>query len=116
MSTTVQFRQATQAADEILKADKAKEKLQWARLTVASMPKDIQRLALEYIGAELAAKAMKAQLQAALDDKVDAPSGKRLLVTAGRDIGPDTDFVLVAWAKATSGQTKVLSFDQFVKG
>ena len=58
----------------------------------------------------------KAALQAWLDDKVEAPSGKRLVVTLGRDVGPATDGVLVAWAAATSGGTKVISFDQFIKG
>ena len=112
--STINFRQATAQADSILKADKAK--LQWAKLPLADMPKDIQALAIAAIEAELTAKSAKAALQSALDDKVDAPAGKRLVVTLGRDVSAATDSVLVAWAAASQGQTRVITFDQFIKG
>ena len=116
--TTVQFRQATQAADQILKADKAKEKekLQWAKMPIADMPNDIQALAANAIEAEIFARAAMATLQAALDDKVIAPSGKRLVVTLGRQVSASTDSVLVAWAPQAASGTRVISFDQFIKG
>ena len=114
MATPVTFRQATVAANEMLRNDKAK--LQWAKLPFADMPKDIQTLAIEAVEAEIAAREAKAALQQALDDKVEAPTGKRLVVTLGRDVGPNTDSVLVAWAAASAGSTRVITFDQFTKG
>ena len=113
--TNVSFRSdVTKAADSILKADKAK--LQWSKLPIADLPRDLQALAAELIDAECAARAAKAALQAALDDKVEAPAGKRLVVTLGRDVSPATDSLLVAWTAASAGSTRVISFAQFVKG
>ena len=80
------------------------------------MPADIQSLAIAAVEAELIAKSAKSALQSALDDKVNAPSGKRLIVTLGRDVSEHTDSVLVAWASALSPSTRVISFDQFTKG
>jgi hypothetical protein len=111
---TINFKQATSQANDILKADKAR--LQWAKLPFSDMPKDLQQLAMDAVEAEITARTAKAALQSALDDKVDAPSGKRLVVTLGRDVSPSTDSVLVAWAAATSGGTKVISFNQFIAG
>lgn len=111
---SITFKQASQAADAILKSDKAK--LQWAKLPLADMPQDIRALAIETIGAEIKAKQAREALQSALDDKVDAPRGKRLVVTLGRQVSSETDSVLVAWADEAKGQTRVISFDQFVKG
>jgi len=112
---TIAFKsQTSAAADAILRADKAK--LSWAKLPFADMPRDLQQLAMAAVEAEINARQVKAALQQALDDKVDAPSGKRLVVTLGRDVGPNTDGVLVAWAAATSGGTKVISFNQFIAG
>lgn len=110
---SINFR-TEQAANSILKADKAK--LQWSKLPFSDMPKDMQAVAIKAVEAELEAKAAKAALQAMLDDKVEAPSGKRLVVTLGRDVSPATDGVLVAWAAASAGGTKTISFDQFIKG
>lgn len=114
MATPVQFRQATADANAMLRNDKAK--LTWAKLPFADMPRDIQSLAIAATEAELAAREAKAALQSALDDKVQSPPGKRLIVTLGRDVSPSTDSVLVAWANATSQGTKVITFDQFTKG
>jgi len=111
---TINFKSTTAQADAILRADKAK--LQWSKLPLDDMPDDLQSLAIAALEAEIAARKAKAELQSALDDKVDAPSGKRLVVTLGRDVGPNTDGVLVAWAPLGAGGTKVISFDQFVKG
>ncbi len=114
MTSPISFRQATSQADTILKQDKAK--LQWAKLPLYDLPKDGQAIAAAAIEAEIAAREAKALLQAFLDDKVEAPQGKRLVVTLGRDVGPNTDSVLVAWANATSSGTRVITFDQFIRG
>jgi hypothetical protein len=111
---SISFKQAETAATNILRNDKAK--LAWAKLPFADMPTDIQRLAISAVEAELLAKSAKSALQSALDDKVNAPSGKRLIVTLGRDVSEHTDSVLVAWANANAPSTKVISFDQFTKG
>ena len=114
MTSPVTFKSATQAADAILKADKAK--LQWAKLPIDDLPDDIQALAIAAINAEIAARAAKSALQSALDDKVNAPVGKRLVVTLGRDVSASTDYVLYAWAPQGSPSTRVVSFEQFVRG
>jgi hypothetical protein len=111
--TSINFR-TEQAANQILKADKAK--LVWSKLPFSDMPRDMQAVAIKAVEAELDAKAAKAALQAMLDDKVEAPAGKRLVVTLGRDVSASTDGVLVAWATASAGGTKVITFDQFIKG
>ena len=111
---SISFKQAEQSANAILRNDKAK--LTWSRLPLVDMPKDIQALAVQALDAEIAARETKAMLQSALDDKVEALTGKRLIVTLGRDVGSNTDSVLVAWAQASTGATKVISFDQFTKG
>lgn len=111
--TAIQFK-AEQAANAILKADKAK--LAWFKMPLASLPSDIQALAIAALNAEIAAKETKAALQSALDDKAEQKPGKRLVVTLGRDVGPNTDSILCAWADEAKGQTRVVSFDQFVKG
>lgn len=114
MSTPVTFKTATAAADAILRQDRIK--LQWAKLLLADLPKDIQLLAIEAINAEIAARAAKDALQSALDDKVNAPSGKRLIVTLGRAVDANTDSILYAWGTASAGSTRIVSFDQFTKG
>ena len=111
---SISFKAAETAATNILRADKAK--LAWSKLPFSDMPKDIQLLAIAAVEAELTAKAAKSALQSALDDKVNAPSGKRLIVTLGRDVTEHTDSVLVAWANANAPSTRVISFDQFTKG
>ena len=111
---TINFKSATSQANDILKADKAK--LQWKMLPFSDMPRDIQAMAVSAVEAAIAARDAKAALQAALDDKVEAPSGKRLIVTLGRDVGPNTDGVLYAWTTASTSGTKVVSFNEFVKG
>ncbi len=111
---TITFKQAEQAATNILRNDRVK--LTWAKMPFSEMPNDIMQLALAAVHAEINSRQCKAALQSALDDKVVAPSGKRLIVTLGRDVGPNTDSVLVAWASALSPSTKVISFDQFIKG
>lgn len=112
MATPITFRGASQAADAILKADKAK--LTWAKMSFADMPSDIQALACTAVETEMASREAKAALQAALDDKVEAPTGKRLIVTLGRDVSPSTDSVLVAWANASSNGTKSITFADFI--
>lgn len=114
MATPVQFKAATTAANEILRADRAK--LQWSKLPISDMPEDIQALAYEALQAELNAQRAKSALQAALDDKVQAPAGKRLVVTLGRQVSESTDSVLVAWAAAAVGSTRTISFNEFVRG
>ena len=115
MATPVTFRQQLNAeANTLLRAD-AKAKLEWSKLPIADMPRDIQALAAAAIDAEISARNAKAALQSALDDKVQAPSGKRLIVALGRDVSPVTDSVLVAWANASSGGTRIISFDQFTR-
>jgi hypothetical protein len=113
MASPITFRQSTtQAADAILKSDKAK--LQWAKMPIDDLPNDIQALAAEAIQNEIATREAKLRLQAALDDKVEAPTGKRLIVTLGRDVSDSTDSILVAWANASSSGTKTISFADFV--
>ena len=114
MTSPITFKSATQAADAILKADKAK--LQWAKLPIDSLPQAIQQQAVDAINAAIAARNAKDALQTMLDNSVDAPSGKRLVVTLGRDVSPSTDHVLYAWASAGSPSTRVVSFEQFVRG
>ena len=116
MSSPITFRNPAATADAILKADrKERDKLQWSKLPFADLPSDLQRLAALAVQARVTADATMADLQFALDDKVEAPTGKRLVVTLGRDAGPNTDSVLVAWASASSGGTKTISFAQFTK-
>ena len=114
MATPFTFKSAEKSANEMLRADKTK--LTWAKLPFDDMPKDIAKLAMSAVAAEINARSAKAELQSALDEKVEAPSGKRLVVTLGRDVGPNTDGVLVAWASASAGGAKVITFDQFIKG
>lgn len=111
MSSTINFKSASAAADAILKADKAK--LEWRKLPFVEMPQDLQALAIVACNAAIAAREARDALQSALDDKVEAPPGKRLVVTLGRDVGPSTDSVLVAWASAGAGTTKTISFADF---
>lgn len=111
---SVQFKSTEAAANAILRNDRVK--LQWNKLAIASLPRDIQSLAIDAINAEIAAKAAKEALQSALDDKVVAPSGKRLIVALGRDVGPNTDSLLYAWADQAKGTTRTVTFDQFIKG
>lgn len=108
------FKQAETQANAILRNDKAK--LQWAKLTVSDMPADIQQLAKAAVVAELAAAARKAELQEALNEKVEAPRGKRLIVTLGRQVSLEQDHILYAWGDVSASSTRVVSFDQFVKG
>lgn len=110
MATAINFK-AEQAANTILRQDKAK--LDWAKLPLAELPKDLQSLAIDALNAQLAANTAIAALQSGLDDKVDGPAGKRLIVTLGRRIDASTDAVLVAWANASAGGTKTLTFAQF---
>ena len=113
MTTPITFRQAAQAAgDTLLNRDKAK--LQWSKMNFDDMPPDIQALAVKALNASVLARLAKDNLQVALDDKVEAPSGKRLIVTLGRDVSSSTDSVLVAWANATSSGTKSISFAEFI--
>ncbi len=112
--STINFRQATAQADAILSKDK--KKLTWSLLPFDQMPKDIAALAVAAVEAEIGARSAKAALQAALDDKVEAPSGKRLVVTLGRDVGPNTSGVFTAWADASASATRVITFDQFIRG
>jgi hypothetical protein len=113
MATAINFR-TEQAATSILKADKAK--LDWNKLPLAQLPKDLQALAIAALNAQLAANEAIASLQSGLDDKVEGPAGKRLVVTLGRRIDASTDAVLVAWANASAGGTRTITFDQFVSG
>jgi hypothetical protein len=110
---TINFKSAETQANAILRADRAK--LTWAKMPFADMPKDIQSLAITAVEAELVARSAKAALQSALDDKVVAPTGKRLIVTLGRDVSVNTDSVLVAWANASAPSTRTMTFDQFLK-
>ena len=112
--SAISFKAATAQADAILKQDRAK--LEWSKLPLAQLPSDLQALAIAALNAQLAANEAIAALQSGLDDKVEAKPGKRLIVTLGRRIGPETDSVLTAWANATSSGTRVISFDQFIKG
>lgn len=102
------------AANTILRNDKAK--LDWSKLPLTQLPKDLQALAISALNAQLAANEAIALLQSGLDDKVEGPAGKRLIVTLGRRIDSSTDAVLVAWANASSSGTRTITFDQFVKG
>lgn len=115
---SIAFKAATTAANTILANDKRDnaKKLDWKAMSFASMPDDIKTLAVAALQAQYAANEAKAALQQALDDKVEAPSGKRLIVTLGRRIDENTDGVLVAWATASAGGTQRITFDQFIKG
>ena len=113
MATAINFR-TEQAATSILKANK--DKLDWNKLPLAQLPKDLQALAISALNAQLAANEAIAALQSGLDDKVEGPAGKRLIVTLGRRIDTTTDAVLVAWANASAGGTRTITFDQFVSG
>jgi len=113
MTTPITFRKATADADAILRADRAK--LDWNKLPFADMPSDIQHIAIKALSAELAAREALAMLQAALDDKVEAPIGKRLLVTFGRNVTRATDSVLFAWSSLSTSTTKTVTFAQFTK-
>lgn len=113
--TSPTFKSTTEQANAILAKDKPK--LLWTKLPIDSLPEDIQAMAIEAINAEIASIAAKATLQSALNDKVVEKPGKRLIVDLGRNVSSATDFVLYAWADANAGsQTRVVSFDQFIKG
>ena len=115
---SIAFKAATVAANTILANDKKANagKLEWKAMPFSSMPDDIRALAIAALTAQHTANEAKAALQQALDDKVEAPSGKRLIVTLGRRIDENTDGVLVAWAAASAGGTQRITFDQFIKG
>ena len=72
MATPFTFKNAESAANQMLKADKAK--LQWAKMPFTDLPRDGQALAMAAVEAEINARSAKASLQAWLDDKVEAPS------------------------------------------
>jgi hypothetical protein len=113
--TSINFK-TEQAANSILKADRQNTKLEWSKLPLAQLPKDLQALAIAALNAQLAANEAMSALQAGLDDKVESPAGKRLIVTLGRRIDSSTDAVLVAWANASASGTRTITFDQFIKG
>lgn len=114
MTTALQFR-TEQAATAMLRKDKAK--VQWAILDTATCPKDIAALADNMQAADLAYRQSKAALEAALADKAVVPSGKRLIVTTGRQpLGDSVAPILYALVDGPSGRTTpVVSFDQFIK-
>ncbi len=112
--TALQFR-TEQAATSILRKDKAK--ITWSILDVATCPKDIMALADEMQQTDLAYRQVKAALESALADKAVIPTGKRLIVTTGRQSDPSAAApILFALADAsTASATRVVSFDQFTK-
>ena len=98
----------------MLKANRTKP--DWAILDVASCPRDVAALATSMMDADLAYRAAKAELEAALTDKAVIPTGKRLIVTTGRATGPEPAPILFALVDGASAQrTRVVSFDQFIK-
>lgn len=113
MATALQFK-TEQAATSILRNDK--RKLDWAILDIATCPRDIAALADEMAQADLAYRAAKSALEAALADKAVIPAGKRLIVTTGRAQGDDVAPILFALADGSSAtRTRVVTFDQFTK-
>ena len=114
MTTALQFR-TEQAATQMLRKDKAK--LDWAILDVSTCPGDIAAMADEMAQADLAYRQAKARLEAALADKAVIPTGKRLVVTTGRQPDPSAMApILFALADGSSAKsTRVVSFDQFIK-
>jgi hypothetical protein len=116
MATALQFRTEA-AANSILKADRAKTKLDWAILDIDTCPADIAALANDMAQSDLAYRQAKAALEAALSDKAIVPTGKRLIVTTGRSTNPSALApILFALADGTTTKsTKIVSFDQFIK-
>lgn len=113
----IQYRKPTleQAASSLLAQDK--KKILWRKMPFASLPDDLAAMAQDYLDAELLASSAKARLQSAFDDKVEAPPGKRLIVTLGRALTESTNELLVAWVEArASSTTASTTFDQFVTG
>ena len=90
--SAISFKAASAQADAILKSDKAaRPDLKWSKMLLSTLPADLQALAVKALNAQLEANEAKDALQSGLDDKVDSPAGKRLIVTLGRRITSDTD-------------------------
>lgn len=112
--TNLQFRTEA-AATQILRNDK--RKVEWNILDTSTCPKDIAAIADEMQQLDLAYRTAKAALEATLSDKAVVPTGKRLIVTTGRTQGADVAPILYAFVDGSSAKsTRVVSFDQFIKG
>ena len=110
------FRKATEDQATALLKGKGKDAVTWSLIPIDSFPSDIEEAIGNWIEAELAVKAHKAKVQAMIDDKCEAPAGKRLIVTLGRDVSQSTSSILYAWADAAKGGARISSFDALVKG
>ena len=110
------FRKATEDQATAILKGKGKDVVTWSLIPIDSFPTDIEEAIGDWIQAELTVKAHKARVQAMIDDKCEAPSGKRLIVTLGRDVSASTSAILYAWADAAKGGARMSSFDALVKG
>jgi hypothetical protein len=116
MAMPIQFKSTVEKQADAILAN-AKRKVDWARLDISSMPPDVAALATGYLEAEQVLRQMKDQLAATLNDKIDLPSGKRLILGATREASPDAMASLLYAFVDGSTRTglRTVTFDQFIK-
>ena len=104
---------ATKIIDEANKAEKKQSK--WALMPIADFPDDIQAIVRDWIAVELQMKAYREQALAEINDKCD-DTGKRLVLTLGREVSPNMTHVLYMWDDKPRGGARLSSWADLVAG